>query len=203
MHSVSLIIDDAVEKQTTFTDTGTIGSPRAQLFLGGFPTRVTPPTDEMPTQAAVPLRGCISDLLVNFRCTQALRVLLMCADVSRLCPNISSTAIWACAVLMVCVSRRAPKVSECRPRVRVLACLFVRHPTHCPTPVLQLLNRHKPTTRPYTTSCRQQRQSRNDSSQQVTDSSTRLSVSVHVFGRFNCLHAHKCCLQESSRVFIL
>ena len=65
--SVTLVVDDVVEKQTTFGERDTIGSQRSQLFLGGFPSGVSVPTDEMPAQAAVPLRGCISDLLVNYR----------------------------------------------------------------------------------------------------------------------------------------
>uniref|UniRef100_A0A914VG69 Laminin G domain-containing protein n=1 Tax=Plectus sambesii TaxID=2011161 RepID=A0A914VG69_9BILA len=63
--TVRLIVNDRLVANGTLSETAEIGSPRAQMFIGGFPDKVKPTSTEIPS--SVPMIGCISDIYLNFK----------------------------------------------------------------------------------------------------------------------------------------
>uniref|UniRef100_A0A915BQN1 Laminin subunit alpha-2 n=1 Tax=Parascaris univalens TaxID=6257 RepID=A0A915BQN1_PARUN len=65
---VRLRADDREIASGTLADQATIGSPSSQIFIGGFPPAVKPPSNEMPVDD--PLTGCVSDIYSEYRIVQ-------------------------------------------------------------------------------------------------------------------------------------
>lgn len=64
-YRVRLRADDREIASGTLADQATIGSPSSQIFIGGFPPAVKPPSNEMPVDD--PLIGCVSDIYSEYR----------------------------------------------------------------------------------------------------------------------------------------
>lgn len=59
------MVNDRVVANGTLSELAVIGSARAQMFIGGFPEKVKPSSNEIPL--SVPLIGCVSDIYLNFK----------------------------------------------------------------------------------------------------------------------------------------
>ncbi|MFH4977663.1 hypothetical protein AB6A40_004372 [Gnathostoma spinigerum] len=63
--SILLRIDDRLVVSSSLSDRAMIGAPETQMFIGGFPEKVKPSSNEIPFSE--PLIGCISDIYNNYK----------------------------------------------------------------------------------------------------------------------------------------